>query len=318
MILASDTMQSPATDNTADVAEAVRNLLPGLRKQSLNSVVLIAASLAVGGVLTALIFSSRMEGVDKMKLTVIVLGVAIALSFYAHRWMRRTQEAMVMPVLAQAVGLTYSKNARPFADHLPKRLLPKGIRTAEDHVHGKLGAHAIQMAEVNVETGGKNSRTLFKGIVAQFSNRVLMPAFFIAPADKTRPGIFFGGDLSTEGLHHLQDVQRGTTGPVYGVWISRPDLEVHPALHAVLDILTLIESHVGPGAELYAATSNGEEMHIALTHKRNLFRVGGLFPNEAAIFQDVQAAMQDLSVPLTLAKALIEAEEKAGQNVKGA
>ena len=88
-------------------------------------------------------------------------------------------------------------------------------------------------------------------------------------------------------------------------------MEEPPALSAVVDVLTRIENHVGYGAELYAATSNGEEIHVALSHKRNLFRVGGLFPNEDEVFQDVRAAMQDLTVPLTLAKALIEAEEAA-------
>jgi hypothetical protein len=303
-------------DPVDDVATAVRNLLPGLKSLASTALVLIGLSLLAGGGAAILSLNSGMDDRDRWKIAAFaVLGGGL-LAYFANRWLRKKQEALVMPVLAREVGLTYDKNARYFADGLPQRLLPKGIRTAEDHVHGKLGAHAIQMAEVQVETGGKNSRVLFRGIVAQFSNRAPMPAFFIAPEDKTRPGFFFGGDLSTDGLHHLHDVQRGTTGTIYGVWISRPELEVHPALQAVLDILTQIDTHVGPGAELYAATSNGEEMHIALSHKRNLFRIGGLFPNEAAIFADVQAAMQDLTVPLTLAKVLIEAEEAAGQNGK--
>ena len=36
-----------------------------------------------------------------------------------------------------------------------------------------------------------------------------------------------------------------------------------------------------------------------------------MFPNESDLFEDVRAAMQDLSVPLTLAKALIDAEKIA-------
>jgi hypothetical protein len=85
------------------------------------------------------------------------------------------------------------------------------------------------MAEVNVETGGKNSRTLFKGIVAQFPNRTAMPAFFVALEDKTRPGFFFGGDLSTEGLHHLRTVT-GNGGRSYGIWTSWSKLEEPPPL----------------------------------------------------------------------------------------
>ena len=95
-------------------------------------------------------------------------------------------------------------------------------------------------------------------------------------------------------------------------------MEEPPALAAVIEVLTRIETHVGGGAELYSATSNGEEMHVALSHKRNLFRVGGLFPSESDIFADVHTAMQDLVVPLSLAKVLIGAEEAARSKVKGA
>ena len=95
------------------------------------------------------------------------------------------------------------------------------------------------------------------------------------------------------------------SGPRGASWKTRPPCPKSSA------ILTRIEDHVGSGAELYAATSNGEEMHIALSHKRNLFHLGGLFPDENQLFRDVRAAMQDLTVPLTLAKLLIEAEQAA-------
>jgi hypothetical protein len=94
-------------------------------------------------------------------------------------------------------------------------------------------------------------------------------------------------------------------------------VEEPPALSAVIEILTRIEDHVGSGAELYAATSNGEETHIALSHRRNLFRLGGLFPDENELFADVRAAMQDLTLPLKLAQALISAEETAARKGKG-
>jgi hypothetical protein len=86
----------------------------------------------------------------------------------------------------------------------------------------------------------------------------------------------------------------------------------------VVEVLTRLETRVGWGAELYSATSNGVEMHVALSHPRNLFRAGGMFPNESDIFADVRAAMQDLTVPLTLANVLINAEETAVAKVKGA
>jgi hypothetical protein len=306
----------PAPDASDQVALAVRDLMPGLRRQGHLALGIMAAASVIAFVVTLMILASDMDGEGRFKFSLVVLGAAGFAIYHAYRWMRKQQESLLMPILARTVGLSYDKNAKPFLKALPQRLLPKGVKTAEDHIHGTLGAHAIQLAEVNVETGGKNSRTLFKGLVAQFPNRVAMPAFFIALEDKTRPGIFFGGDLKTDGLHHLRNVT-GEGGRTYGVWTSWSEMQEPPALAAVVEVLTRLETRVGRGAELYSATSNGVEMHVALSHTRNLFRAGGMFPNESDIFADVRAAMQDLTVPLTLANVLINAEETAVAKVKG-
>lgn len=305
-------------DASTEVAVAVRELMPALKRRAALAIGIITLAVVAAAVAAVLFLNSGMEGEDRWKMVFFAgLGAFFVVSWTWKSTVRK-QEAQVMPILARAIGLDYSKDAKAFVKALPKRLLPeRGVRAGEDHVHGSIGAHAIQMAEVNVETGGKNSRTLFKGIVAQFPNRTAMPAFFVALEDKTRPGFFFGGDLSTEGLFHLRTVT-GNGGRNYGVWTSWSKLEEPPALSAVVEILTRIENHVGPGAELYAATSNGVEMHVALSHKRNLFHLGGLFPDENQLFRDIRASMQDLTVPLTLAKALIEAEETAAAKVKGA
>jgi hypothetical protein len=298
-------------DASSEVALAVRALMPALKRQATLAVGIITLAIIAAAVAAMFSLSSGMDSEDRWKMALFAGIAAFFVVTWTYKWTVRKQEAQVMPILARAIGLNYSKDARPFVKTLPKRLLPaRGVRAGEDHVHGTMGAHAIQMAEVNVETGGKNSRTLFKGIVAQFPNRTAMPAFFIALEDKTRPGFFFGGDLSTEGLYQHSTVT-GNGGRRYGVWTSWSKTEEPPALSEVVAILTRIEDHVGSGAELYAATSNGVEMHIALSHKRNLFHLGGLFPDENQLFRDVRAAMQDLTVPLTLAKLLIEAEETA-------
>lgn len=302
---------TPPPDASTEVALAVRALMPALKRQAAIATGIITLATVGAAVAIVVALNSGMDGESRWKVTLVAGIAAFFVVTGIYKWTVRKQEAQVMPILARAIGLDYSKDARAFAKALPKRLLPeRGIRAGEDHVHGSIGSHAIQMAEVNVETGGKNSRTLFKGIVAQFPNRTAMPAFFIALEDKTRPGFFFGGDLSTEGLYHLRNVT-GNGGRSYGVWTSWSQQEEPPALAQVVAILTRIEDHVGPGAELYAATSNGVEMHIALSHKRNLFHLGGLFPDENQLFRGVRAAMQDLTVPLTLAKLLIEAEEAA-------
>lgn len=303
-------VSSETSDAPTEVALAVRNLLPQLRAQARTGIGLMGAVTVIGLAIAVFAQSSGTEDDVGWKFAVMAIFTGIFLAIAAHKRMIRRQEALVMPVLAQAVGLSYEKDAKAFLRALPARLLPKGIKSGEDLVTGSLGAHQIQMAEVKVETGGKNSRTLFAGLVARFPNRVAMPAFFIAREDKTRPGLFFGGDLSTDGLYQQRTVIGGG-GATYGVWTSWSDQDEPPAFAAAVAAVTGIENQLGRGTQLYAATSNGEEMHVALTHNRNLFRVGGMFPTESALFADVQTAMEDLSVPLTLAKALIEAEAVA-------
>lgn len=305
-------------DASTEVALAVQNLIPGLRRQASIAKAVMGSALGVGCLVMFWSITSGGQGDELWKFGLFALFLAVVSTGWTYGWLIRRQEALVMPVLAAAVGLAYSKDAGGFLRSLPDRLLPKSSRhSAEDLVQGNLGAHRIEMLEVKVETGGKHSRTLFAGLVARFPNRVAMPAFFIAREDKTRPGLFFGGELSTEGLYFLRSVPGGG-GASYGIWTSWTDRVEPAALAPVIAKVTRIEDLIGRGTQLYSATSDGTVMHVALTHSRNLYRIGGLFPNEADIFSDVRAAMLDLRVPLTLAKALIEAEEVAMTKVKGA
>lgn len=302
---------SITSDAPDAVTQAVRALLPDLRRGANLTVGIIV--LALLGALVGIIYAmnSGMDSEHRWKVSAFIAVIAGFVVTIAYRLAITNRESLVMPVLSRSIGMTYSKDAKPFVEKLPKRLLPaRGIRKGEDLVQGTLGAHAIQMAEVKAETGGKNSTILFQGIVAQFPNRAPMPAFFLALEDKTRPGIIFNSELSTDGLVHLRTVTGGG-GRSYGIWTSSATTDEPPALAAVVGVLTSLESHVGPGAQLYAATSNGVEIHVALSHKQNLFHIGGLFVTEADLFTKVRTALYDLTVPLTLAKALIQAEETA-------
>ena len=299
---------TPPMDAGDEVTRAVSALMPDLRRHARTSLALVAFAVAAGLAVAALILQSGMEEGDRWNWAFLAGITGLILAGAVYKWTRSTQEELLMPVLARSIGFVYGKNARSFVEALPRRLMPEGsVRSGEDHLKGALGAHTIQMAEVTAETGGKDSDILFKGIVVQFPNRTAMPAFFIARQDETTPGFFSGGRLSTQGLHPLRDVTIGQR--TYGIWTSQPDGPEPQSLSAVIEVLRALEIRVGMGVELYAATSNGVEMHVALSHKRNLFRAGGLFPSEDRILADVQRVLQDLKIPLTLAQALIEAEE---------
>lgn len=291
-----------------DVTRVVAELLPILRKQARTSLALIAGAIVLGGVVALGFLRSNLAEEDRWEYALYAVITGFVVAYASYRWTTSTQEELLMPVLARSIGFAYGKNARGFVASLPDRLMPTRAEVSgEDHLKGTLGAYAIQMAQVTAETGGKDSTVLFKGIVAQFPNRTAMPAFFIAPEDKTRPAFFLGGNLSTKGLEHLRSVQAG--GRSFGVWTSASDGPEPPALSAVIDILTSLDMRIGQVTQFYAATSDGKEMHVALTQKRDLFRLGSLVPTEARVFSGVQRAMQDLTIPLTLAQALMQAEE---------
>jgi hypothetical protein len=301
---------------TPDVGAAVHALKPQLTRMSVVALALMTVIGVATVVSVVYLLNLIDDGGDRFKFGMITVIIGGLLMAFAYRHMRRKQEALVMPVVAQAVGMTYSKDAKFFLNGLPDRLLPRAaVRKAEDYVHGKLGNHTIQMAEVEIATGGKNSRTLFKGVVAQFRNSIQMPGFFLAPHAQTKPGMIFKAWIPTDGLYHLRDVV-GASGVTYGVWTSWTDMQEPPALKAVVDILTSLESRLATPMTLFTATSNGEEMHVALSHDRNLFSVGGLFQDDARLFSDVFGATRDLAVPLDLVKELVAAEVAATEKVK--
>jgi hypothetical protein len=300
-------------DPAADVTTAVQALLPEMRQKSRKGWLLIALTtvMTVGiSYLVATTTESSGKGIVFFPAIGILLITAIV------RRTCRAHESAVMPILARTVGLDFSKDAQAFDKSLPARLLPEGdLRMAEDLLSGTFGGRAIRLAEVKVETGGKNSRILFKGVVANFPNAVVMPPFFIAPEGQTGKSFWSRDRLDVDGLVRIRTVT-GRSGLQYGVWASSLAVADNPALGAVLAILTDLEHRVGGDTKLFSATSNGEVTHVALSHERDLYKIGGLLMDQTKIFDDVQAAYRDLTVPLTIATQLMEAEKNVGESTK--
>lgn len=226
-------------------------------------------------------------------------------------WVSRVQQQLVMPHLAQTVQLTYQQDATSFLNGLPNRLLPKvRKRTAEDLISGHIAGREIKLAEVRIERGGRRRRVIFQGVVLRFENALPLPAFFIAPLRQA------SGWSSMFDLSNLIPVEPvvGRRGEIYSVWLSESGIaRQHPALNEVIDILVQIEDGVAQNVSLYSATSTGEEMHIALRHKRDLFRIGGLLAGDAGLTESIKTAFQDLNVPLQVVSRLLEAERQAQQ-----
>lgn len=287
--------------------------MPRLRRQAALAVAMLV-TLAVATAALAIWWFRLFEAGDETY-KFVALAVMFGIVGMIFTWMqaRREQEALVMPVVAGAIGLNFDKAAKDFRATLPARLLPqKAVIRAEDNVHGQLGAHRIDMAEVTVVTGGKNSKTLFRGLVARFPNSIAMPEFLLAPVAKTKPGVLFSAWMPTDGLTHLRDI-RGRSGEIHGLWALGHAKAEHPALPGVVEALTAMDSAIGVPAKLFSAVSTGREMFVALSHEGDLFRIAGLIPNEARILDHVTAATRELVVVLNMARQLIAVEEAAAR-----
>ena len=120
-------------DASSEVALAVRALMPVLKRQATLAVGIITLAIIAAAVASMLFLNSGMDGEDRWKMAFLVGIAAFFVVTWTYKWTVRKQEAQVMPILARAIGFSYSKNAKSFVSTLPRRLLPaRGIRAGED------------------------------------------------------------------------------------------------------------------------------------------------------------------------------------------
>jgi hypothetical protein len=233
----------------------------------------------------------------------------LAAGLTAFRWLPRAQSRRLMPLLAQAAGLDWSEDGAAVIDRLPHNLLPSGTAQCWESVTGAIGPRQLRLAEVTVSSGsGENRRTLFNGLVLRYETLRPLPAFLVAAEAQTAPGWLGGSTLSTGRLQPAGRIEG--QGCSYDIWTA-PHGRDDPVLPAILGVLSDVEGILGPGARLYSAAGGGQEIHIALTFRRNLFRMPSIFGAEAALDDRIREALADLALPLALASALLEAETRA-------
>jgi hypothetical protein len=260
-------------------------------------------------------FYTRPDGEQDLVGLALVLVVFSTVPIgFIHRQMRLRQEALVMPIVAQALGLTYSKDAKAFLRDFPKQLLPMGRTTAEDHVSTLVGTRSLVMAEVLVESRGSksNRHRLFGGVVLRFPNRAGLPSFLLAPVMVARSGFAFGNFLSTDGYRHLRDLD--LRGGSFGLWVSGLVGGESAALTAMVQVIAQLDQRIDPAYRLHSVCSTGAETYMALAHDRNLFHLGSLWPTETRVKEAVQNAAQDFAFLPAFIEALETAERGAGKS----
>jgi hypothetical protein len=292
-------------DPTPDLGTALADVMPKIRSATHQGWAMIIAAwvlaLPVSVILKPL--------VEKDFLWVLApFGAAAILTAVILRHVKHRHVGLIMPHLARTMGLSFRRDGKAFLATLPERLLPKAVVTAEDHLTGRIGGREVDLAEVKVETGGKNSRTLFKGLVIRIPNLVPLPAAFVAPAQQTEKGFLRGAWLNTNGLFRIKDIM--IQGAPYAIWASAREADPSDGLDQLLSCLTGMGTTAERPLTLYTATSNREVVHLAYGHESDLFNIGGLLARDEDVMAGVRAAFGDLSMALKITSAILALEAR--------
>lgn len=291
-------METPPTDTTEDAtARALDEALPLLRSTRRLGWGLIGLAVAGPAIVTVahgwfgwLIFGG--------------LGV-----FGIAGWVRSRHERMLLPIVAGVFGLTHAKGEADCFAALPEPFIPRGARrSADDTISGQIAGRTFRFAEVRTATGGKNSRTLFRGIVLQLACRPGLPPFLIADERQTKGFLFSRGNVPVEGMIPVMET-RSREGETYGLWTRDPAARDLPGLGAFLDRMVAIGEEVLGTARLYALACTGTDHFVALSHDADLFAVGGLLADEASIMADIRRASEEVAHTVELVAEILRAEE---------
>lgn len=268
---------------------------------------MVAAVVAVVGV-AGLLMSAGGDGVS-YGIAVLVVGL-LMLPVMVAESVRLKQEKEVLPLIARAFGLSYTKSPPDIFYSLPEVFIPRGgRRSVDDQMAGEVAGRRFSFTEVKTETGGKNSRTLFKGVVVTIANDRKLPEFLIASTKETKGFLFFRGNVHVEGM----DYHEGVTGPngvYYGLW-SRGGGQVGAlsGLRAFMERMSEIGPQVLGTGELYSVACDGRSIHLAIRLAEDMFRVGGLLADDARVMADIRRAGDQLAHPIRLVSEVLRAEE---------
>ena len=221
---------------------------------------------------------------------------------------RGTHEKLMMPIIAEAFGLDYEKAPKTFYDGLPAVFIPRGgVRKVDDMMAGQIADRRFRFAECKTETGGKNSSTLFKGVVLEVQGKGGVPEFLIASEKETKGFLFFKGRVDVGGME-MAHQSVGSDGKTYGLWARSSETGKMAGLRAFMDQIIALGPKVLGNSPLYSLVSDGRTYFISISHKRDLFKIGGLMANEEAMMRDIRAASAEFALPIGLVTEVLRAE----------
>ncbi len=288
------------------VTRALTAALPEIRSVKIKGWLLAIAAVVVSVAL--MILASKLRE-DRLQFIIFAAFPAVFGVGAAMRWVRSSHERAVLPTIAEAFGLIYQKAPKGFYETLPKNFIPQGgKRSVDDMMNGKVAGRAFRFAECKTETGGKNSSTLFQGVVIEVRSGGNLPEFLIASMKETKGFLFFKGKVQVEGMQMIHQAN-GTNDEIYGLWARSEAPAKMAGLRAFMDRVIALGPRVLGDSTLYSLVSTGSYYYVSLRHKHDLFRIGGMFSTEDQVIQHIRAAATELAHPIELATQVLQAEE---------
>ncbi len=285
--------------------DALQSAMPALRKTSITGWAVIVG-IAVVTISAMILIGSAAENRTEWLIGLPVAGIFAI--FYAASWVRKRHESDVMPILAQAFGLRYVKSPVTYFNMLPANFVPRGgLQHCDDLMSGTIAERQYQFLEIKTETGGKNSRTLFDGVVVEVATRRSLPGFLIAPVAETQGFWIFKGRVGVD-EKALMFTTPGPNGQDYGLWMDAGEQVNSAVLRPFMDRMLTLGTTIADGS-LYSVACMNKTIFVSIRHKLELFQIGGLLASEADIMQDVRHASSQFAMPLRLATDVMRAED---------
>ncbi len=299
-------MSDPDSSARDPLETALSDALPYLRSLRIQGLAGMAA-LLVGTVFLVITLLNR--GKDAQSWAIIAGFAGVFAMIALAGWVKKSHEAAIMPILASTLNLSHQKSAKHFITQIPENFIPRGSKqSCDDLMSGQIAARPFCFAEVKTETGGKNSSTLFDGVVIEVKAREMLPEFLIAPVRQTKGFWIFKGNVNVENQSRWHSATGGNDEE-YGLWSPSQQPAERKVMEALMDRMLNLGGSLGSGSSLYSVACTGHYIYVALRHKREMFRIGGVFSTHEELMADIRTATGELDVPLRLAGEVVRAEE---------
>ncbi|MCC5973665.1 MAG: hypothetical protein JJT81_06390 [Rubellimicrobium sp.] len=297
---------STATQTEDADTAALSAALPLLRTIQIRGLAMIVATLLA---MLALIVLVGFGAETQVNVTVIGLMCGIGAILWIHDHVRKDHEAEIMPIVAGTFGLDFVKHPVGFLETIPATIPPRSYRTVlDDGLSGTIAERKWRFAEVKTQSGGKNNRVYFDGAVIAVQAGASLPQFIIARHEDTR-GSFWKGrariDLSQEPLapHSFGGWLTG-----FGLWSRQLRDGQFAPIEQLCDDIARSVGRLGHGAELCMIASDGPEIVVAITHKHEMFRIGGLFATRSSVLADIRKVADEVAPVIEVVTAILRAE----------